>query len=121
MHHGDRFQNEFNGYDNLADELKKAEGRNIADLINNEKLGATGKFPEGKLNDNDEGEIKMAVGVENKKVIINFGKQVAWVGFSSEQARELAESLSKKADDVDVLLEMEKTVTLNGSLGSKDH
>lgn len=53
-------------------------------------LGATGKFPEGKLTETDEGEIMMAVtsDVENRKVILNFGKPVVWVGYNAEQAIE---------------------------------
>lgn len=57
------------------------------------QLGATGQFPEGKLTGEDEGEIRLAVGVHEGKVVVNFGKPVAWIGFSPQQARELAESI----------------------------
>jgi hypothetical protein len=63
--------------------------------------GATGRFPEGHLNSNDEGEIRLAVGHQDGKVIIDFGKPVAWLGCNSEQARLLAQSLIEHADWVD--------------------
>lgn len=62
-------------------------------------LGATRRFPEGTLNDNDEGEIRVAIAADRaqQKVIIDFGKPVAWIGFTAEQATELGEMLIQKA------------------------
>lgn len=62
-------------------------------------FGATGEFPEGKLNSNDEGEIRFGVAAdkENGKIILSFGKPVAWLGMSPGQAIALADSLRKKA------------------------
>lgn len=42
------------------------------------KLGATGKFPQGKLNARDEGELTIAVGIKDGVVMIDFGKPVKW-------------------------------------------
>lgn len=56
----------------------------------NRKLGATGRFPQGKLNKDDEGEIRLAIGHENGKVIIDFGKPVAWIGMNPQEAIEFA-------------------------------
>lgn len=56
-------------------------------------LGATGKYPQGHLNPNDEGEIRFAIGEENGKIIMNFGKPIAWIGFTPEQAKEIVQSL----------------------------
>ncbi len=64
------------------------------------KLGATGKFPEGKLTNQDEGELVMAIGITNRKVIINFGTPTAWIGFTKEQAYELANTLRDKANSI---------------------
>ena len=64
-------------------------------------LGATGQFPQGQLNQTDEGEIKLAVGLEGSKVVLNFGKPVAWVGLDADQARQLAGSLLDKARAAD--------------------
>lgn len=61
-------------------------------------LGATGQHPQGKLNDGDEGELRFGVASVGEKVILNFGKPVAWVGFDPAQAREIARLLSQHAD-----------------------
>ncbi len=60
-------------------------------------LGSTNEFPDGKLDADDEGEISVAVGVVNESVIINFGKPVRWIGFTADQAIDLAKSLLIKA------------------------
>lgn len=67
----------------------------------NLNLGPTGQFPEGKLNENDEGEIRIAIISQNGKVVIDFGKPTAWIGFTPEQARGIAESLVAHADHID--------------------
>jgi len=72
----------------FMDEMKRAMG-----------LGPTGKFPEGKLTETDEGEIKIAIGNKNGKVIIDFGSPVTWIGFTPEQAEEIANILKKNADE----------------------
>lgn len=60
-------------------------------------LGPTGNYPLGKLNETDEGEIMMGVSHTPGKVILNFGKPVAWIGFTAEQASELADSFMEHA------------------------
>jgi hypothetical protein len=62
-------------------------------------LGATGQFPRGKLAEEDEGEIKIAIAADPKSqtIIIDFGKPTAWIGFTAEQAIEIAETLQAKA------------------------
>ena len=63
------------------------------------KLGATGEYPRGKLNDDDEGEIVMGIAADPKNgvVVMNFGKPTSWIGFTGEQAEQIAQSLSEKA------------------------
>ena len=61
-------------------------------------LGPTGKFPEGKLTENDQGEVVFGIGVYNGKVILNFGAPLQNVGMSATQARQIAASLLKCAD-----------------------
>lgn len=65
--------------------------------INKLRLGSTGLFPEGKLNEDDEGEIAIAIMIINNKIIIDFGKQIHWIGFTKEQAEQIGYSLIKKA------------------------
>lgn len=70
---------------------------NIRRMFGELGLGATGEFPEGKLTQTDEGEIQMAVGVHNGKIVIDFGKPTQWVGMNYEQAMALSGSLRDKA------------------------
>ena len=67
------------------------------------KLGATGEYPLGKLNEDDEGEIAIAI-VSVKatgKVLIDFGKPVVWLAMNANQAKGLGELLIKHAGDLD--------------------
>lgn len=70
--------------------------------MNTEKeLGATGKFPEGKLDSTDDGELKIGVTTHNGKVIIDFGpKPVKWIGMKPEQAIALGEGLIRRAKEL---------------------
>lgn len=61
------------------------------------RLGATGKYPRGKLNADDEGELRMAVGRQGDIVRIDFGKPVAWLGLPFAEARAFAEAILKHA------------------------
>lgn len=62
-----------------------------------EQLGATGRHPEGRLTDDDEGEIRIAIGSRDGAVVIDFGKPVHWIGFTPKQAMKIAEDLVKHA------------------------
>lgn len=61
-----------------------------------EPLGSTGTFPQGKLAPDDEGGLRMAVGEKDGKIVIDFGKQVSWIGLSPKDARDLARLLLDK-------------------------
>ncbi len=63
--------------------------------------GSTGEFPRGKLNEDDEGELKIAIGVDKDTVIIDFGKSVTWIGLSSRDARDLAQLMLDKAAEIE--------------------
>lgn len=80
-HHSDRL------HDEMWDEVKRMQ------------LGATGKFPMGKLNETDEGDLRIAVAadLQSQRVILNLGTPVAWIGFTYEQAMALSESFRDKA------------------------
>ena len=66
-------------------------------MVKEFNLGETKEFPQGKLNKEDEGELRLAVGVTDSKVVINFGKPVAWIGFDKEQALGLAKTIIERA------------------------
>ena len=60
-------------------------------------LGATGDFPDGKLNEYDEGAVKLAIGNNDGHVIIDFGTPVVWMGLKPNEAVSMAQSLIKQA------------------------
>jgi len=62
------------------------------------KLGATGQFPRGMLGPSDEGALQMGVAHDSKgNVILNFGKEVSWIGMPAEQAIEFAKLIMRHA------------------------
>lgn len=71
-----------------------------ASVPETEKLGATGRFPEGKLVDEDEGEIRISIGTAKGSVVLDFGKPTAWVGMTPDQAIDLGNTLIKHAEAV---------------------
>lgn len=62
-------------------------------------LGATGSFPQGVLEADDQGELRMAVAYDRRAGIVRveFGKPVAWLGLPPNEAVALAETLIKHA------------------------
>jgi len=67
------------------------------------KFGPTGKFPMGKIDPTDEGELTIGVAADsaNGTVILTFGKPTAWVGFYPAQARAMAAALLKHAETLE--------------------
>jgi hypothetical protein len=61
------------------------------------KIGATGDFPDGKINPSDEGGLMIAVTKEEGRVVIHFGKPTAWIGFDTEGAVAFALMVLKNA------------------------
>lgn len=71
-------------------------------------LGPTGNFPQGKLNSNDEGELALGITHDKGKVIIDFGKPVAWIGFDPKQAKEIARMFELHAIQCEIESETNK-------------
>lgn len=61
------------------------------------RVGATGDFPDGKLSKDDEGGLRLKVGVVDSRVVIDFGKPVTWIGFRPNEAYEFAKLIRKHA------------------------
>lgn len=64
------------------------------------KLGATGRYPDGKLNEDDEGELALKIGVKDGNVVLDFGKPVAWFAMPPDLAVDLAERLIARATKI---------------------
>lgn len=65
------------------------------------KIGPTGNYPEGKISNDDEGELRIAVHRTAKDVILSFGKSISWIGLPPGTARRLAKLLIKNANEVE--------------------
>lgn len=59
--------------------------------------GATGKFPDGKMDALDEGELQMRVGTVKGRIVLEFGKSIASIGFTKEEALGLGQALIERA------------------------
>lgn len=61
------------------------------------QLGATGDFPRGKFNADDEGALTVGVATQDKTVLVNFGKPVAWLGMPKADAIAFANTIIQHA------------------------
>lgn len=84
--------------DSLAGDVADMKRRHLQ-----EALGATGRHPEGKLTPQDEGEIAFAITNTMGKVVVNFGKPVAWLGMRPQDARQLADLLLRHAASAEII------------------
>ena len=64
-------------------------------------IGATGRFPDGKVTPDDEGELAIAITHKDGLVNIYFGKEVSWIGMRPQDARGLAALLVQHADGIE--------------------
>lgn len=66
--------------------------------MNDNRIGATGEFPAGKLNEHDQGELSFRVGFgDDGLVAVEFGTPVTWMVMRADEAIEFAESLLRAA------------------------
>jgi hypothetical protein len=66
------------------------------------KLGGTGRYPNGKLNGDDEGELLLAIAPIDGVVRMEFGSPVAWMGLYPANARAMAQALLAAADEAEI-------------------
>jgi hypothetical protein len=59
--------------------------------------GPTDDYPDGKLNEHDEGGLMMAISVENGNVRLDFGKPVAWLALDPNRALAFAAAITGTA------------------------
>ena len=63
-------------------------------------LGPTGEFPQGQLNDQDEGGLNIAIGSTGAgTVMLDFGTPVAWIGLDPDTADTIADKMKEAAMD----------------------
>lgn len=61
-------------------------------------LGATGKFPQGKISEDDEGELVIGVGHTDKLVYLQFGKSLSWLAMPPVEAVDFALTIIRHAE-----------------------
>lgn len=85
-----------------ADDAKTQVDWDEIDLRANDAVGATGEFPDGKANEDDEGELRLAIGIDKEKklVVMDFGKSVRWLGMTPSDARGIAAELNVHANQI---------------------
>ncbi len=79
----------------IAINLLKSE---IEDCHIKLKVGPTDNYPEGKLEDSDNGEIAMAIDAKNGNVRLHFGTPISWVALPPKTAIELGNKLIEIAN-----------------------
>jgi hypothetical protein len=57
----------------------------------------TGEFPDGRLNEHDQGAIAVGIGHQEGRVTMQFPKNLNWIGFTADQAIDIANSLIEHA------------------------
>lgn len=63
----------------------------------NDRRGPTGDYPHGKLNEDDEGGLKLAISTERGTVRLDFGKDIKWFALPPDEALALAAVIAKHA------------------------
>lgn len=58
--------------------------------------GPTREFPEGMLDEHDEGALVIEVGIDQSKIIVNFGASVRWIGLNVDGAEQFANTILSK-------------------------
>lgn len=64
-------------------------------------VGATGEFPDGKISEDDEGELSLAVSHNDKGLVVfDFGSPVKWLAMVPDKAEKLANAIIDHARQV---------------------
>lgn len=75
-------------------------GQVPSNFFNDLGFGATNKFPDGKINEQDQGEILFGITVKDNTVVMSFGKSVEWIGFTREEAIQVGQNLIDRARQI---------------------
>ena len=88
-HHGSR--------PSYNDEIRKLLDSMVTKDLRTAQGKLQGEYPSGRLNTADEGAIAVAIGHENGAVVMKFPHPTAWIGFTPEQAEDIARALLSNA------------------------
>ena len=59
------------------------------------------RYPHGKIANDDEGQLQMAITHDGGRVVLRFATPVAWIGFTPQGAADLAQLLIQHARQAD--------------------
>jgi len=76
---------------------------NTGDQIKDMQRKLQGEFPEGRLNETDEGALVVMIGHERGKVVMQFASPTAWIGFNPNQAMDIAQALIQHAREAGIV------------------
>jgi hypothetical protein len=65
------------------------------------RIGAAGRHRREEDRQDDTGELRVAVGAHKGRVVLNFGRAVAWLSMDPVEARNVAAMLLERASKVD--------------------
>ena len=60
----------------------------------------TDQYPDGKISDDDEGELTVAITATEEHLVINFFKSVRWIALRRDEAIEFGEQIIKRAKEI---------------------
>lgn len=83
------------------EEIRKQ--KELLSIFGNQVAGkAQRKWPEGRIAPEDDGQLAIMIAADFVKnvVMFEFGKPVAWLAMSPEQAKELGELMVKRAKEL---------------------
>jgi len=58
------------------------------------------KYPDGKLNNSDEGALKIATYIKDGRVVLDFGKDLSWIAFDKETLQVFIKGLENKLKEI---------------------
>ena len=58
------------------------------------------KYPDGKMSEDDEGQLVIQVKDHEQRVLVGFNKLITWLGFDTEQATEFANCILKVVQEI---------------------
>jgi hypothetical protein len=66
----------------------------MSEELKYEDLGK--RYPDGRLDAGDNGAIEAAIYVKDGRLVIDFGKQLSWLGFEKKSLRGFIDALENK-------------------------
>lgn len=58
------------------------------------------QYPDGKMNEDDEGQLRINLFEDQGRLILHFGKPTAWVGMDRATAMEIGQALIDRAKEL---------------------